>query len=151
MQIKRVALEDATIDQIQAELAHRCRMFAVPGEVLADPYLESGKLSRPMTGHFRRVLDLFRGRFQFFERGRAYAIALKVIDDASLTSKQKEELTGMLFAPMLDSRLDSRTVTRAEIMDAVHRACRILDDAKVAVRHAPGSEIQWVNDTKRSS
>ena len=148
MQIKRIALEDASVDQIQAELAHRYRMFAVPAEVLADPYLESGKMSRPMTERTKPVVDLFRGRFQFFERGRAYAIALKVIDDSSLTSEQKEELTGMLFAPILDTRT---TVTRAEIMDAMHRACRILGDAEVAVRHAPGSEIQWVNDTKRSS
>jgi uncharacterized protein YbaR (Trm112 family) len=79
------------------------------------------------------------------ERCRAYAIALKVIDESMLPADQKEDLIGQMFKPILAANVE---VELSDIRQALSRGSD-LQSVGILVRPTRSPEIQWVIDQRQ--
>jgi ribosomal protein L37AE/L43A len=79
------------------------------------------------------------------ERCRAYAIALKVIDESMLPADQKEDLIGQMFKPILAANVE---VELPDIRQALSRGSD-LQSVGAVVKPTQNPEIQWVIDQRQ--
>jgi ribosomal protein L37AE/L43A len=79
------------------------------------------------------------------ERCRAFAIALKVIDESMLPADQKEDLIGQMFKPMLAANVE---VELSDIRQALSRGSD-LQSVGTVVKPTRSPEIQWVIDQRQ--
>ncbi len=82
---------------------------------------------------------------KLYERCRAYAIALKVIDESTLSAEQKEDLIGQMFKPILTAYVE---VELSDIWQALHRGGD-LQSVGAVVKPTRSPEIQWVIDQRQ--
>ena len=88
--------------------------------------------------------DRKQGR-KLYERCRAYTIALKVIDESTLSAEQKEDLIGQMFKPILTAYVE---VELSDIWQALHRGGD-LQSVGAVVKPTRSPEIQWVIDQRQ--